>query len=208
MDRIEKKQIYVLCFIGSLIGVIAVLGLVLLFVLQNRIIDIKSINLLDMYIKASFSFFGSIFSIGTSLLIFHLQNNKKLNEERCKQKRLLEFIRNRNKENRVEVSKIHRIISEHGISTFLSEFGMKEKEIKEIFLTIYTSLDTNFPDNVIMSLDPSVDEEGDLLDEYKLVVKIEKLLELLLNKAETEQSKNELIKNIFLLTGKISKLSN
>lgn len=202
MDKKDKRSIYILIFIGSLLGTVAVLGLLLLFVTKNVVIDQKKINLLDMYIKASFSFFGSLFSIGTSLLIFHLQNNRKAKEQKDKKDQLVEYVRNKNSENFIEIDKIYKIISKNGIDTFLVEFKESEREIKEIFLAIYTAINVNSLDAIIIKLDPSDSKEAALIKEYNLVSEIEKLLALVLEKAETEKGKNELIKKIFSLSKK------
>ncbi|MGH1847165.1 hypothetical protein ABE869_10160 [Enterococcus gilvus] len=202
MDKNDKKTMYIIIFVGSLLGTVAVLGILLLFTLKHVIIDQKSINLLDMYIKASFSFFGSIFSIGTSLLIFHLQNSRKAKDEKNKKVQLIEFLQKKNKENLIEIDKIYKIISKKGIEVFLAEFKNEEKELKEIFLIIYTAINVKSMDSTLMKLDPSDGQEATILEEFNLINEIDKLLALLLEKTETEQGKEQLIRKIFLLTEK------
>ena len=198
---------FIIIFIGVLVGTVATLGLFLLFILRDVVIDQESINLLDMYIKASFSFFGSLFSIATSLLIFHLQNNRKAKEEEKSKNLLLKVIQTKNEENLKEIDKIYRIISQKGISTFLEEFKENEIILKEMFLTIYTSINTDLLDTIILKLDPLNSKEAVLIEEYNIIKNIEKLLYLVVEKAQTEQGKNELLKKIFSLTKKAKKLS-
>lgn len=203
MDKKDKRTIYIIILLGTMLGTIAVLGLLLLFALKHVYIDQKSINLLDMYIKASFSFFGSIFSIGTSLLIFYLQNNRKVVEEEKKKEQLLEFLQKKNDKNLIELRKIYKIISKKGIEVFLTEFNTNEKELKEIFLTIYTAISVNAMEPSLAKLDPSDNREADLIENFSIVNETEKLLALVLEKAETEQGKKQLVKKIFSLTEKV-----
>lgn len=207
MNKRDKIDMFIIIFIGVLVGTIATLGLFLLFILRDVVIDQESINLLDMYIKASFSFFGSVFSIASSLLIFHLQNNRKAKEEEKSKNLLLKVIQTKNEENLKEVDKIYRIISQKGISTFLEEFKENEIILKEIFLTIYTSINTDLLDTIILKLDPLNSKEAVLIEEYNIIKNIEKLLYLVVEKAQTEQGKNELLTKLFSLTGKAKKLS-
>lgn len=200
MDKNDKIVLYTVIFIGALIGTIAVLGSFLLFKLNDIIIDQTSINLLDMYIKASFTFFGSFFSILTSLFIFHLQNNKKIKDEKNRKRKILDFIMNKNKDNLEEIRKINRIFAKKGIEGFLLDFDEKEEDIKEIFLTIYTSIDTNSLDKIVIDLDPSITEEGILLKTFNSVKEVEKILMLIIEKAKTEIAKQNLLRRLNSLT--------
>ena len=200
MDKNDKIVLYIVVFIGALMGTIAVLGSFLLFKLKDVMIDQTSINLLDMYIKASFTFFGSFFSILTSLFIFHLQNIKKIKDEKNRKRKILDFITKKNKDNLEEIRKINKIFSKKGIEGFLLDFDDNEENIKEIFLTIYTSIDTKSLDKIIIDLDPSITEEGILLKTFNSVIEVEKILMLIIEKAKTEIGKQNLLRRLNSLT--------
>ncbi|MGX7328064.1 hypothetical protein [Enterococcus bulliens] len=205
MELDDKKSLSIYICIYSFLGSIAVLGTLLLIFLKGYIID-ENTNLLDMYIKASFTFFGSFFSVITSLSIFHLQNLKKQKENQEKKQKMLNLIKKFNYDNTKELKKIHSIISSEGISHFLTNLNKEkfEAEIKEIFFAIYTSINIDSASQLISRLDPSNECDLVILENYLRIQKISSLLNLFLEKTETKNGKEEIIKLIFELTEELT----
>lgn len=202
-DNEDTKWLYIIGAFAVLLGASLTMGLFLLFLFKDKIIDKNDINLLDMYIKASFSFFGSLFSIGTSLFIFHLQNNRKKKDKKDEKLKIIDFIRTLNHKNITEAKKIHEMISTEGMSIFLSDLNNNDKEIIEIFTVIHTSINTKSIDSLMLTLNPMVEEDLKLINQYNLICEIEKLLFLFIEKINTESGREESIKQLNSLSESI-----
>lgn len=73
------------------------------------------------------------------------------------------------------------------------DFINNEKDIKKIFLTIYTSIDRRSPDKILIDLNIPITEDSIFKKTFNNVVKVEKLLMLIIKKARTKIGKKNLL---------------
>lgn len=193
----DKKSLKILIIIGSLLGALSASGLCLLFIFKGILIDETKINLLEMYLKSSFALFGSLFSIGTSLFIFHLQDNKKHNEEILEKEKQFKFINRINNINAEEIKKLNTSISQKGIDTYLVDYKKDNQPFHEMLQVIYYSLDTNSTNSLVLQLDPNLEENRDEIERFNKTLNIKNLILILVENAKTDEGKERLIRNIY-----------
>lgn len=185
----DKKSLKILIIIGSLLGALSASGLCLLFIFKGILIDETKINLLEMYLKSSFALFGSLFSIGTSLFIFHLQDNKKYNEEILEKENQFKFINRINNTNAEKITKLNGSMSKKGIDKYLLDYKENNDPFHEMLQVIYYSLDTNSISSLVLQLDPTLEKNRDEIERFNKTLNIKNLILILIEKTTTDTGK-------------------
>lgn len=160
--------------------------MILIFINKNILIDNNNIDLLDSYIKAGFVLIGSTLSGIVAFFIFSLQERSKKKEKsetksKNHQNTLMEF-----EENYKSLRKISRMMEEGSSLSELAKEIVEVKQVKELFLTVYTQLDFTFYTNFLKEL--SSKEYDDDLKAFKYTYRIYKYIDLICNKMEDKDN--------------------
>ncbi|WP_173916905.1 hypothetical protein [Halobacillus sp. Marseille-Q1614] len=146
MLKTKKKRRFTtfsLLLVVISLAIFCAFSLVLLLITNKVIIDHKSIDLLDMYIRASFVLIGSTLSGLVAFFIYQLQERGKEKEKEENENKHYESIKEEYKDNLEALDKISKMINQSSITELAIDIA-EGQEVKEIFLTIYTQVDFTF----------------------------------------------------------------
>ncbi|PGU90099.1 hypothetical protein COD71_23550 [Bacillus cereus] len=195
--NIEKQKKWsipwVLILIIFFVAVFFATSLFLLLVNQNIVIDKKSIDLLDMYIRSGFVLIGSTLSGIVALFIFSLQEKSKQKEKNENELGHYENIKEEFEDNLKVLDKITDMINQSTIAE-LAEDIVEEDEMKEILLSVYTQLNFTFYEDFLKELKKK--SYGNHVKAFKLSFQIYKYLDLIINKLDNKDNVEKILKLI------------
>lgn len=170
------------------LGVMFTTGLISFMYFKKIIIDETKVNLLDMYIKAGFAFFGSFFSGLSAMFVFYLQRYYKNRNKIEIINDLIVKSDNEKNENINAIKKIDNMFRDAGIKAFVDVLNIGEKDstekntVKEILEIVLIEIDFTYWSELEKRYGQIPEEiKKDIkINEYKSVQKIYKYLSLLL----------------------------
>ncbi|AMX83611.1 hypothetical protein GS3922_07990 [Geobacillus subterraneus] len=195
-NRQEKRQSitpFHLILLVIFLAVFSSFSLILLLINKKFLIDEKSVDLLDMYIRASFVLIGSTLSGIVAFFIFYLQEKSKEREKKENEEKHYENIRDEFEDNRAVLKKVIKIMGEGSLSDLAAEIA-EEKEVKEIFLAVYTQLNFTFYLDFLKELKNK--EYSNHIKAFKKSYQIYKYLDLIINKLENKENIEQILKLI------------
>ncbi|TYS62000.1 hypothetical protein FZD47_18095 [Bacillus infantis] len=176
---------FILILIVIFLAVFSSFTMLLLFLNKNILIDSKSIDILDTYIKAGFVLIGSTLSGIVAFFIFSLQERSKKKEKNETKMKNYQNTKMEFEENYKAIKKLGRIMEEGTLSDLANDL-VDEKQVKEIFLTVYTQLDFTFYSDYLKGL--SSKEYNDELRAFKYSYRIYKYIDLICSKIEDKEN--------------------
>ncbi|MBC1335419.1 hypothetical protein HB820_08895 [Listeria booriae] len=184
---------FMLIIISVLLTSFAAASLILLMVNKGIIIDEKTVDLLDMYVKAAFVFLGSFLSGLTAFTIFSLQEHSKKRalleaENKYYNKLSEEFERNKS-----TLSKLYAVINKASTEEqFVAD--LKKDDASELLKIIIIEMDFSFFD--VYSKEISDLRNKEFLAELFLVKQLYKYIVALSEDITIDENKLILLKLI------------
>lgn len=193
-DKQRKWSIpWILILIIFFLAMFFAFSLILLLINQNVLIDKRSINLLDMYIRSGFVLIGSTLSGIVALFIFSLQEKSKKKEKIENEIGHYENIKGEFEDNLEVLKKFSEMISQSTFSE-MAEDIVESKVMKEVLLSAYTQLNFTFYDDFLKELKNK--SYGDHIKAFKLSFQIYKYFDLIINKLDNKENVEKVLKLI------------
>lgn len=188
IKKIHDWPLKYLIMFAVFLGVTFTTGLISLMCFKNIIIDETTVNLLDMYIKAGFAFFGSFFSGLSAMFVFYLQRYYKNRNKIEVMNDLIFKSDNEKNENINAIRKIDNMFRDEGIKAFVNALNVRDKDstekntVKEILEIVLIEIDFSYWSELEKRYGQIPEEiKKDIkINEYKSIQKIFKYLSLLL----------------------------
>ncbi|MDO6657846.1 hypothetical protein [Anaerobacillus sp. 1_MG-2023] len=174
-----------LILIVIFLAVFACFSLILLIINQNILIDQNSIDLLDMYIRASFVLIGSTLSGIVAFFIFSLQENVKKKEKVENEMKFYDNIKEEYHDNLEALKKVSKMMRQNSISDLANDLA-EEKEVKEILRAVHTQMNFTFYSDFLKELKNK--EYSNHIKAFKKSHQVYKYLELIITNLENKEN--------------------
>lgn len=174
-----------LILIVIFLAVFAGFSLILLLINQNLLIDQNSIDLLDMYIRASFVLIGSTLSGIVAFFIFSLQENVKKKEKVENEMKFYDNIKEEYHDNLEALKKVSKMMRQNSISDLANDLA-EEKEVKEILRAVHTQMNFTFYSDFLKELKNK--EYSNHIKAFKKSHQVYKYLELIITNLENKEN--------------------
>ncbi|PHG30407.1 hypothetical protein COI60_24870 [Bacillus toyonensis] len=195
----SKKKVFNLVIFVVFLATFFSFTLILLLINKGIIIDQNSINLLDMFIKSSFTLLGSTLSGVIAVFVFSLQEESRRKEKLESQIKYYKNLK-REFENNINVLEKIESMMDNGTLEEVASDIVAEKEVKEILLVMYTQLNFTFYLNNLNEI--RIDKYENSIRVFQLSYQIYKYLEIIIKelddkgnvKALLAQMKRDIVK--------------
>ncbi|AXN41036.1 hypothetical protein [Peribacillus butanolivorans] len=167
------------------LAVFTCFSLILLLINQKILIDQKSIDLLDMYIRASFVLIGSTLSGIVAFFIFSLQEKGKKIEKEENEIKHYENIKGEYQDNLEALKKVSKMMRQNPLPELANDIA-EEKEVKEILLAVHTQINFTFYLDFLKELKNK--KYSNHIKAFKKSYQIYKYLDLIINKLENKDN--------------------
>ncbi|WHZ04955.1 hypothetical protein QNH48_10175 [Neobacillus sp. YX16] len=205
MIKGEKNKVFYIILIVIFLAVFFSFSLLLLLLNQRVIIDQKSINLLDMFIKSSFTLLGTTLSGLVAVFIFSLQEGSKKKEKLDVQIKHYKNIRQEFESNIIALEKIESMM-DIGTLEEVAKDLVEQKEIKEMLLVLFTQLNFTFYINHLSEL--KLERYENSIKVFKLTYQVYKYLDIVINKLDSPKNVKALLGQMKRDIIKIKSLQN
>lgn len=196
----EAKISKILIIVIFFLGVFSATSLVQLMKYKNIIIDTKNINLLDMYIKATSAFFGTLFSSIFTITMFWYKESRKKNEEIEKEERYYSLLHNEWLNNKDTLAKFNSVLISSGLPTFSADF-QTSNETREVVELAFLELEFNsykeYKNKIFIA------QASEVLGELGKMYQLASIIRFLLDKNQTEAGT---INTIEIISEKLSNI--
>ncbi|MGF2768585.1 hypothetical protein [Bacillus cereus] len=159
--------------------------LILLFINQGIVINKQDINLLDMFIKSSFTLLGSTLSGVIALFIFSLQEKSKKKEKQERELKYYSYIKHEFQANFEILERILETINELGIQG-LAKGVAEGNEVKEMLLVSQTRLNFTFYTDYLDELERY--KYQDAIRAFKASYEVYKYLDVIINRVDNPKN--------------------
>ena len=180
-------------------------SMILLLINKKILIDKNSVDILDMYIKASFVLIGSTLSGLVALFIFYLQERSKREDKKENEKKHYENIYDEFADNIEVYKKLSNIMRKDSLSQLATEI-VEEQELKEILLVLYTQLNFTFYIEYLKEL--KSEEYANCIKAFKFAYQIYNYLGLVINKLDNKENIETILRLIKEKMDKINEFYN
>ncbi|KXO03077.1 hypothetical protein AYK81_28720 [Bacillus thuringiensis] len=177
----SKKKVFNLVIFVVFLATFFSFTLILLLINKGIIIDQKSINLLDMFIKSSFTLLGSTLSGVIAVFVFSLQEESRRKEKLESQIKYYKNLK-REFENNINVLEKIESMMDNGTLEEVASDIVAEKEVKEILLVMYTQLNFTFYLNNLNEV--RIDKYENSIRVFQLSYQIYKYLEIIIKELD------------------------
>ncbi|PGK38676.1 hypothetical protein [Bacillus thuringiensis] len=200
----KGNKIFIAILIVLFSAIFCSFSLLLLFINKGIVLDEKHINLLDMFIKSSFTLIGSTLSGVMALFIFSLQEKSKRREKEEKEIKYYGYIKSEFQTNFEILERILETINELGIQG-LSKGVVDGKDVKEMLLVSQTRLSFTFYTDYLDELERHKYEHA--IRAFKLSYEVYKYLDII-NKIDNQQNIEAILRIIKRNIQEIRDLNN